>query len=52
MEFPDVSDMELHQIRHRDVGGHWNEMCHFCEAIGDHVDHVETAQFQEFTYEV
>ena len=36
-----MSDVELHEIRCRDVGGHWNEVCHFCEAIGDYVDCVE-----------
>ena len=48
MEFPDVSDMELHQIGRRDVSGCQNEMCHFCEVISDHVDRIETTRFREF----
>jgi len=52
MQFPDVSDMQFHQVRSGNISSHRNEVGHFHQSIGDDIDGIETTRFREFTYEI
>ena len=52
MQFPDVSDVQIHQVGSGDIGGHRKKVGHFHQSIGDDVDGIETTRFGEFTYEI
>jgi len=52
MQFPYVSDVQLHQIRSGNIGCHQDKVGHFCQSVGDDVDGIETTRFGEFAYEI
>jgi len=42
MQFPDVSDVQLHQVGSGNIGCRRNEVGHFSQSVGDDVDGIET----------
>jgi hypothetical protein len=52
MQFPDMANVQLHQIRSRNICCCQNEMCHLCESIGDDIDGVKPIRFWQFTHKV
>ena len=52
MQFPYVTDVQLHKIGSRDIGCRRNEMCHFREPIGNNVDRIKAIRFREFPHEI
>jgi hypothetical protein len=45
VQFPDVANVQLHQIQSGNISRHWNEMHHFRKSIGDNIDGIEPVGF-------
>jgi hypothetical protein len=52
VKFPDVTDVDLHQVCGGYVGCCWNEVGHLRQSVGDDVDGIETTRLGKFTNKI